>query len=101
MPDHVYIDKAELNGKSYTRNYLKHEDIRKGGELIFDMSKEPNTKRGIGARDRPYSMSLLVIPDLKAINANHIPANGFWLFANYFNLNGIDALLQMEFSKSD
>lgn len=57
LPDHVYIDKATLNGKTYTRNYLKHEDIRKGGELIFDMSKEPNKNRGTEAKDRPYSMS--------------------------------------------
>ena len=57
LPENVYIDKATLNGKSYTRNYLKHEDIRKGGELIYDMSKLPNTKRGTGIKDKPYSMS--------------------------------------------
>ena len=45
--------------------------------------------------------TLLVIPDLKAINPNHVPANGFWLFANYFNLKGIDSLLQVKFSKPD
>jgi len=57
LPEHVYIDKAMLNGKLYTRNFLKHEDIRNGGTLIFDMSKTPNMKRGTGKQDRPYSMS--------------------------------------------
>jgi predicted alpha-1,2-mannosidase len=57
LAENVYIDKAMLNGKTYTRNYLNHEDIRKGGEIIFDMSKTANTKRGTTLKDRPYSMS--------------------------------------------
>ncbi|MFA6484159.1 MAG: GH92 family glycosyl hydrolase [Bacteroidales bacterium] len=55
--ENVYIDKATLNGNPYSRNFLKHEDIRKGGEVIFDMSKEPNNSRGTGVKDRPYSMT--------------------------------------------
>jgi len=57
LPENVYIDKATLNGKDYSKNYLKHEDIRQGGKLIFDMSPKPNLKRGTGVNDRPYSMS--------------------------------------------
>ncbi|MDD4645925.1 MAG: GH92 family glycosyl hydrolase [Bacteroidales bacterium] len=57
LPENVYIDKATLNGKDYSRNYLKHEDIRQGGKLVFDMSQKPNLKRGTGVSDRPYSMS--------------------------------------------
>jgi putative alpha-1,2-mannosidase len=57
LPENVYINEAHLNGKTYSRNYVKHEDIRKGGKLIFDMSRDPNTKRGASVKDRPYSMS--------------------------------------------
>jgi predicted alpha-1,2-mannosidase len=57
LPENVYVDKATLNGKTYTRNFLRHEDIRKGGEIIFDMSREPNLKRGTSLKDRPYSMT--------------------------------------------
>lgn len=57
LPDNVFIEKARLNGKSYSRNFLTHEDIRIGGEMIFDMSAAPNVNRGTGAKDRPYSMS--------------------------------------------
>jgi predicted alpha-1,2-mannosidase len=57
LPENVYIDKARLNGKSYTRNFLRHDDIRNGGELIFDMSSEPNKKRGTALKDRPFSMT--------------------------------------------
>jgi predicted alpha-1,2-mannosidase len=57
VSENVFINKASLNGRNYTRNFLRHEDIRKGGELVFDMSKEPNMKRGIGKKDRPYSMT--------------------------------------------
>ncbi len=57
LPDHVYIDKAMLNGRNYTRNFITHEDIRKGGELVFDMSAVPNKNRGTGVKDQPYSMT--------------------------------------------
>ncbi len=39
--DNVYVDSILLNGKTLQRQYLKHEDIMKGGELIFNMSKSP------------------------------------------------------------
>ncbi len=36
-----YIQKVTLNGKAYTKGYLYHKDIAKGGELILHMGKEP------------------------------------------------------------
>ncbi len=53
----VYIQFGTLNGLSYTRNYLKHEDILKGGMLHFEMGVTPNTTRGIQNNDRPFSLS--------------------------------------------
>ncbi len=55
--DHVYIRTAELNRKTYTRNYVAHEDIMKGGVLRFEMSGTPNMTRGTQKDDAPYSYS--------------------------------------------
>ena len=38
----VYVSKMELNGKPYTKNFIDHSDIMKGGKLVFYMaSKHP------------------------------------------------------------
>lgn len=41
----------------YTKNYLNHKCLVKGATLIFDMTQQPNKKRGILASDAPYSFS--------------------------------------------
>ena len=53
----IYIDRLKLNGKTYTRNYITHSDLMKGGKMEATMSSTPNTKRGTGSTDRPYSFS--------------------------------------------
>jgi len=53
----IYIQKASLNGKEYTKNYLTHEDILKGGSFNLQMGAEPNKSRGINKNDFPYSLS--------------------------------------------
>lgn len=35
--EHKYIDSITLNGKPYTKNYITHEDIMKGGTLVYKM----------------------------------------------------------------
>lgn len=52
-----YISKALLNGKDFTKNYLKHEELTKGGELKLSMDRVPNTQRGTKKTDFPYSYS--------------------------------------------
>lgn len=52
-----YISNLKLNGKSYTKNYLSHEDLVKGAKIDISMSETPNKKRGINKSDRPYSFS--------------------------------------------
>jgi len=54
----VYIKDAKLNNKNYSKNYLSHEDIMKGGSIDYIMSNTPNTQRGINTEDFPYSFSL-------------------------------------------
>jgi putative alpha-1,2-mannosidase len=55
--DHVYIAKATLNGKLFTKNYITNEQIMAGGKLILEMSSEPNQKRGTSGQDKPFSVS--------------------------------------------
>jgi predicted alpha-1,2-mannosidase len=53
----VYIQQATLNGTPYSKNYITHNDIVNGGLFEFNMSASPNTTRGIGQADRPFSLS--------------------------------------------
>lgn len=52
-----YIQSMTINGKNWTKNYIEYETIRKGGKMNFVMGSEPNTKRGTGDADRPYSFT--------------------------------------------
>lgn len=54
----VYINDVVLNGESYNKNYLTHDNILNGGKLIFNMAEEPNKNRGINKDSFPYSMSV-------------------------------------------
>ena len=53
-----YIESMTLNGKNYTKNYLKHADLLNGGEITIRMSETPNKQRGIQQEDFPYSFSV-------------------------------------------
>ena len=52
-----YVRSVKLNGKSYTRMFITHDDIVKGGCLEFVMGTSPNRKRGIKSEDKPYSLT--------------------------------------------
>ncbi len=52
-----YIKTLKYNGKNYTKNYINHFDLIKGGRLLFDMDGKPNKSRGVKDSDFPYSFS--------------------------------------------
>ena len=52
-----YVEGLKINGKNYTRNFVTHEMLMKGGTLRYQMSAEPNIQRGIKEDDAPYSFS--------------------------------------------
>ena len=52
-----YVNAMTLNGVTYNHNYLTHDAVMNGGNIVFDMSKTPNTQRGTLAEDVPYSLS--------------------------------------------
>ena len=53
--DNIYIQSAKLNGQSYSKSYITHEDIMNGGNLTFVMGNTPNKNFGAAAEDRPKS----------------------------------------------
>ena len=55
--ENMYIESLRLDGNAYTKNYLKHGDLLKGGGLKFDMGSKPNLQRGTQVEDYPYSFS--------------------------------------------
>lgn len=54
--DNRYIQAVTLRGKPYTYNYISHEDILKGGEMVFVMGDSPNPSWGNRPEDLPPSL---------------------------------------------
>ncbi|MFZ6732274.1 GH92 family glycosyl hydrolase [Undibacterium sp. Ji42W] len=54
---HPYVASVSLNGKVLDQNYLRHEQIMAGGELVFVMQAEPNKKWGNSKDVRPYTQT--------------------------------------------
>lgn len=52
-----YVKSVKLNGKLHSKAYLTYDDIRNGGELVFEMSSTPNKSRKYKEADKPYSLS--------------------------------------------
>ena len=48
-----YIQRAEYNGKPYTKSYITHEMITKGGQLKLYMGNTPSATWGVKKEDRP------------------------------------------------
>jgi len=53
----IYVQDVNLNGKTIDKNFITHEDLTKGGKLIFKMGPKPDKKRGTSEEAYPYSMS--------------------------------------------
>lgn len=57
LPANRYIQEMKVNGKSYSRNYLTHDQLLKGANIRLQMGSVPNKQRGTGEKDAPYSLS--------------------------------------------
>ena len=55
--ENIYVDNVKLNEKQYNKNWLYHDDLTKGGKLIFKMKNTPNFDWGSSKSSIPYSMS--------------------------------------------
>ncbi len=48
----IYIKSAMLDGRPYSRSYIRFKDIVRGGTLEFTMGASPS-RFGTGRNDRP------------------------------------------------
>ena len=55
--DNCYINSLTLNGKPYSKNYIKRSDLMQGAQFVYNMSAKPNYSRGTAESDAPYSFS--------------------------------------------
>jgi len=55
--ENKYIQSAKLNGQQFNRTWIGHNEITKGGELVFEMGPQPNKKWGVGKEGVPPSMT--------------------------------------------
>ena len=49
----LFIQSAELNGVPLPRARISHEQVRRGGELVYTMGPSPNEKWGSASLDLP------------------------------------------------
>lgn len=55
--DYCYVNSLTLNGKPYSKNYIKRSDLMQGAQFVYNMSAKPNYSRGTAESDAPYSFS--------------------------------------------
>ena len=51
--NNIYIQKAILNGRPYTKTFIRHTDIQNGGELVLFMGEKPSESWGTNKKDWP------------------------------------------------
>ena len=56
--DTPYIQSVTWNGQPWTRSWISHAELAKGGTLTFTMGRTPNPAFGRDAADRPPSMQV-------------------------------------------
>lgn len=52
-PESFYVNSLLLNGKEYLKSYIDHETIMAGGELVFELTDQPNKEFGNNIAHRP------------------------------------------------
>lgn len=53
-----YINKMQLNGSTYNKNYLNYNTLINGATIEFNLAPTPNTQRGTDSNSAPYSHSV-------------------------------------------
>lgn len=55
-PENIYIQSVTLNGKPYSKSFITHQDVIKGGTMVVKMGNKPNYDFGKAAADRPANV---------------------------------------------
>jgi len=58
-PDRPYIQSITWRGRPWSRSWIAHAELVKGGRLVFHMGAEPNPRFGSAPADRPPSFGRL------------------------------------------
>jgi len=53
-----YIRGVKLNGEAYRKSWISHDDLARGGTLVFEMTDQPADPFDNDPESMPYSMSL-------------------------------------------
>ncbi|WP_294392245.1 GH92 family glycosyl hydrolase [uncultured Sphingomonas sp.] len=53
--DTPYVTAVRWNGRPWTKSWIPHAELIRGGTLTFTMSAEPNRRFGVARADRPPS----------------------------------------------
>ena len=80
-PENIYIQSVSMNGKPYTKSYIKHSDIVSGVKFVVVMGDRPNKEWAVGKDDCPYSEKYEAAPMVKLITTGAIFLNStkVWL----------------------
>lgn len=54
-PDTPYVAAIDWNGRPWTKSWISHAELSRGGTLRFTMAREPNPAFGTALADRPPS----------------------------------------------
>lgn len=54
-PRAIHVQRVFWNGKPWTRSWISHADLARGGHLVFEMGEKPNHAFGQAPADRPPS----------------------------------------------
>ncbi len=57
--NNYYIQSVHLNSRLLDRSYITHEEITRGGEIVFEMGNEPNKILWSSESETPPSMSIM------------------------------------------
>ena len=57
-PGRPYVQSVRWNGRAHERNWISHDQLIQGGELLFDMGAEPS-RFGVAPAERPPSFDRL------------------------------------------
>lgn len=52
-----YVQDMKINGKTWSHNYVRFDDLMNGADIEVTLGAEPNLKRGTAEEDKPYSYS--------------------------------------------
>ncbi|WLT31078.1 GH92 family glycosyl hydrolase [Geothrix sp. PMB-07] len=58
----TYVQGITLNGRPWDKAYFRHEDLVKGGEIVYHMGPKPNKAWGTAPAARPYALPMAQRP---------------------------------------